>query len=176
MTEASTPVGDVEAEVSTPPASRSPPIFMEGGEIAKAVPGKHRDFGERHDCAFCGHSGADRQREIDGKWIHSRCAMPGDDRDSVERQFTEVAKNEADAILAKQRRVRRAAVNRLIDMIRIEQLNLSGPNDRTDVEELIHDTIMMALDRYVEARPKATPGKMSMALDTLEKMRAAGEK
>ena len=153
MDEQAKPVGDIEAEVSTL-------------VVVKA---------ERHDCYFCGHSGATVQRMRTGMWYHDRClpneAVAGG---SIESDFTAIAAEQAESALAKARRVRRAAVNRLIDMIRIEQLNLSGPNDRTDVEELIHDTIMMALDRYVEARPKATPGKMSMALDTLEKMRAAG--
>ena len=94
----------------------------------------------------------------------------------VEDSIAEVAAADNARRLEQMRRVRRAAVNRLIDFVRIEQLALNGPNDRTSVEELTHDAIMKALDLYFEGRPKASPDSMSMAIDTLEKIQGIGPK
>lgn len=89
---------------------------------------------------------------------------------SVEDSIAEATAADNARRLEQMRRVRRAAVNRLIDFVRIEQLGLNGPNDRTSVEELTHDAIMKALDLYFEGRPKASPDSMSMAIDTLERI------
>lgn len=136
----------------------------------------------RHAGAFGARSGAPYQnaqtllhRERDRFALDPKLLTPVSDlKDSVdvESLVAEVADADNEKRLAQMRRVRRAAVNRLIDFVRIEQLALNGPNDRTSVEELTHDAIMKALDLYFEGRPKASPDTMSMALDTLEKIQA----
>lgn len=147
---------------------------------------------ERHACALCGQSGADRQRKADGRWYHFGCAVEAESDAMKDEGYrhsvrcappaepdveSEIKKIADDIALQRARRlVRRAAVNRLIDMVRIEHLGLDGPNDRTSVEELTFDAIMRAMDLYVEGRPKASIDTLSMSLDTLEKMRVAGEK
>lgn len=138
-------MSDIEAEVSTLPSANAEPGTFEAFNAAFRNP----------------------THWPDGRPIHAAAPDPVDE---VVASIAEVAAADNARRLEQMRRVRRAAVNRLIDFVRIEQLGLNGPNDRTSVEELTHDAIMKALDLYFEGRPKASPDSMSMAIDTLERI------
>ena len=141
-------MSDLEAEVSTLPSANADTAPLSGVDWAATVPG----------------------------WLVERqlreTARLAQTDPPVEDSIAEVAAADNARRLEAMRRVRRAAVNRLIDFVRIEQLALNGPNDRTSVEELTHDAIMKALDLYFEGRPRASPDSMSMAIDTLERIQA----